>query len=161
MFTCVSRTSVSLGFFFSLSLSLFGKTGYYYSALQGNLQTYIVLFKQLTGIGSPGLYPRCSSRLPSGSWPLNAVASELKKDKSATAGSQGLVCSLDGIVMCVCVCVELRLIYEVGKTKQKKKEASGSERGAGYSEYIALHARAAMRSMVSRCAVSTWGTWLG
>lgn len=54
-------------------------------------QTYIVLFKQLTGIGSPGLYPRCCSKLPMGSWPLSAVASVLKKESSATAGSHGLL----------------------------------------------------------------------
>ena len=54
-------------------------------------QTYIVRFKQLTGIGSPGLYPRCCSKLPMGSWPLSAVASVLKKENSATAGSHGLL----------------------------------------------------------------------
>lgn len=61
--------------------------------------TYMVRFRQLTGIGSPGLYPRCSSRVPSGSWPLNAVASVLKKEKRATAGSQGLLDNLSGILL--------------------------------------------------------------
>ena len=66
--------------------------------LQHN-STYMVRFRQLTGIGSPGLYPRCSSRVPSGSWPLNAVASVLKKEKRATAGSQGLLDNLGGILL--------------------------------------------------------------
>lgn len=52
----------------------------------------MVLFKQLTGIGSPGLYPRASSKLFIGSCPLNAAASEDQKAKSATVGSHDGAC---------------------------------------------------------------------
>lgn len=48
------------------------------------IETYMVLFKQLTGIISPGLYPRASSALFMGSWPLNAAA---KDENNATRGS--------------------------------------------------------------------------
>jgi len=48
------------------------------------IETYIVLFKQLTGIISPGLYPRASSALFMGSWPLNAPA---KDENNATTWS--------------------------------------------------------------------------
>lgn len=54
--------------------------------------TYIVLFKQLTGIISPGLYPRASSALFMGSWPLNAAA---KDENNATTGSHDGDCLFD------------------------------------------------------------------
>jgi hypothetical protein len=59
------------------------------------VDTYMVLFKQLTGIISPGLYPRASSTLFMGSWPLSAVAREVKKESNTTAGSHDDGCRFE------------------------------------------------------------------
>ena len=54
------------------------------ASFRGGAVTYMVLFKQLTGIISPGLYPRASSALFMGSCPLNAAA---KDENNAMTGS--------------------------------------------------------------------------
>jgi len=58
----------------------------------GGAVTYMVLFKQLTGIISPGLYPRASSALFMGSCPLKAAA---KDENNATRGSHDGDCCFD------------------------------------------------------------------
>lgn len=57
--------------------------------------TYMVRFKQLTGMISPGLYPRASSTLFMGSWPVNAVARDVKKESNATVGSHADGCRFE------------------------------------------------------------------
>jgi hypothetical protein len=48
--------------------------------------TYIVRFRQLTGIGSPKLYPLDSSGLLRGSWPLTALVRTVVNERRARSG---------------------------------------------------------------------------
>lgn len=52
------------------------------------LGTYDVLFKHVTCIDSPGLYPRASFKALIGCWPVTAAAREIQKELIATRGSQ-------------------------------------------------------------------------
>jgi hypothetical protein len=59
----------------------------------------MVLFKQLTGIGSPGLYPLASSGLINGCCPLTALERATQNEESASStnrqevGLEDMVCS--------------------------------------------------------------------
>lgn len=52
------------------------------------LCAHIVLLRQLTGIGSPGLYPLASSTLFSGSCPLTALERAMQNEDSASSANR-------------------------------------------------------------------------
>jgi hypothetical protein len=72
--------------------------------------TYMVLFKQLTGIGSPGLYPLASSGLINGCCPLTALERVTQNEESTSSTNR----QEDGFEDMICCEEESKEMEEAG-----------------------------------------------